>query len=155
MRYFDDVFAVFEHTNEHFEQRLLDALIGNDDAPEWGVVERQQKIHQRAYFVLLFSQLETEVNRLCGELIRRMQALPDSEIRRAWDILDAGNDQDRSFMNRVAFLTNKNGKVYRRVKELYLTRSKIVHGDLLAEPPELTRVATEMQDIASQLQERP
>lgn len=151
MKYFSDMASAHLLSDLYFE--------GEEQAggPFLEGSIRLRSINDQAYFVLLFSQLEAEVNRLCAELIRHKQAQSDWWDRRAWDILDPREKPLRaiSLMNRVALLTAKGGRVYNRVKELYEARSMIAHGELLAAPLDLAKIAKEMQDIASQLQERP
>lgn len=153
MKHFDDVTAVFRLIDAHFEQRMIDALLGDGGIPGYDTLEAQRRINAQAYFALLFSQLEAEANSLCGDLIGHMQAQPASRDRRAWDIIDDKNIRGLHFMKRVALLTTKGGTVYKRVKELYDTRNSIAHGDLLSDSLDLTPIAEEMQDIAAQLKD--
>lgn len=147
MRHFLNVISAHWLSEVLFEQ----AHPAGDSLSDGAILARS--INTQAYFVLVFSQLEAEINGLCGDLICRMQALPHSKDRRAWDIIDDRNVRGLHFMKRVALLTAKGGRVYNRIKELYEARSMIAHGELLSESLDLTLIAEEIQDIAAQLKD--
>lgn len=152
MKHFDDVVTAFEIANTYIPHWSL--TLDDCDDPE-RVQERDRLIavNANAYSLLLFSQLEAEVNQLCQDLIRQRRASPIWAERRAWDILEHSDDRLRSipFLNRVALLTDKGGTVYKRVKELYEIRNKIAHGDLQIESLDVAQIAKDIERIAVSL----
>jgi len=152
MRHFKEVVEVFENVDGDFDGVIEEAM-ADQDARFHLKMEGQKHINAQAYFMLLFSQLESEVNRLCEELIRHMQTRADWAERRAWDILEHREDRIRNirFLNRIALLTDKGGTVYKRVKELYEIRNKIAHGGLLTESLDVAEIAKDIERIAAQL----
>lgn len=154
MRHYDDVFAALKLADDRFDSLGVEFLLEVEGAHELEAAVRWSQINEQAYFLLLFSQFEAEVNRICGELIRYNQSHANWIERRCWDILDASSEErmrNLNFLKRVALLTDKGGPVYKRVKELYDTRNRIAHGDLLARTLDVTEIAKEIQRIAEQL----
>ncbi len=156
MRHFRNIVATLEDTDDSYARAMTEAAI-EGDVHFYMELETRKLINAQAYFTLLFSQLEAEVNSLCRTLIDHMQAQPDWMERRAWDIIDHREDRLRSlaFLKRVALLTDKGGPVYKRIKDLYEARNKIAHGELLAELPDVTEVTKDIQHIAEQLKGAP
>lgn len=152
MRHFAEIVNVFEELNDDFDRAIEEAGV-DQNYQLYLDFEGQKRINAQAYFMLMFPQLESEVNRLCEELIRHMQTQAGWAERRAWDILDHREDRIRNirFLNRVALLTDKGGTVYKRVKELYEARNRIAHGELLAEALDVAEIAKELRSIAAQL----
>lgn len=152
MKHFKDVVTAFEIANTYIPHWSL--TLDNFDRSE-RVQERDRLIavNANAYLALLIGQLEVEINRLCQELIRERRSSSTWEQRRAWDILDAADDRIRNipFLNRVALLTDKGGMVYKRAKQLYETRNKIAHGDLLTESLDVAEIAKDIERIAVSL----
>lgn len=153
MKYFHDVVAAFTITNADSDQRTLKAIAGNADVSLLEELLRNSTINGQAYFVLLFTQLETEVNRLCEDAIWSGRNLPDWTQRRAWDVLGQKDVRNIHFMDRVALLTDKGRTVYKLIKELYDTRNKIAHGDLLTEIPDVAETAKDIERIVAELNE--
>lgn len=153
MKYFDDVAAAFKATDADIDQRILRAVEYKARSSSFQAIERWDTVNRLAYFLLLFSQLEAEVNQLCQDLIRQRRASPVWAERRAWDILEHSDDRLRSipFLNRVALLTDKGGTVYKRVKQLYEIRNKIAHGDLQIESLDVAQIAKDIERIAVSL----
>ncbi len=151
MRHFDNVLSAYRAAAADLDRRFLEAFFGEDGAPRLGDVELWSRISSQAYFALLFSQLETEINELCGALIRHRRSGDDWMERRAWEILGQRDVRNIHFMDRVALLTRKGGTVYNRIKELYDTRNKIAHGDLLTESLDVADIAKDIERIAVQL----
>lgn len=152
MKHFDDVVTAFEIANTYIPHWSL-TLDDSDDPERVQERDRLIAVNANAYSLLLFSQLEAEVNQLCLDLIRRRRASPVWAERRAWDILEHSDDRLRSipFLNRVALLTDKGGTVYKRVKELYEIRNKIAHGDLQIESLDVAQTAKDIERIAVSL----
>lgn len=150
MKHFADVIAAYSATTSLLHDLKHGGTGGSGDDR----YERSLVVNDCAYFMLMFSQFEDEVNRLCEGLIRRKKALCEWEERRSWDILDDKQVRTLGFMRRVALLTEKGGRIYNRVKALYEVRNAIAHGSILFATVELGPVARDLQDIASQLQER-
>lgn len=151
MRQFDDVLSAYRAAAEDLDRRFLEALLDMDTQSKWRFVEGCSRINSQAYFALLFSQLETEINELCGALIRHRQSGEDWMERRAWEILGQKDVRNIHFMDRTALLTRKGGTVYNRIKQLYDTRNKIAHGDLLTESLDVAEIAKDIERIAVQL----
>lgn len=152
MKHFDDVVTAFEIANTYIPHWSL-TLDDSDDPERAQERDRLIAVNANAYSLLLFSQLEAEVNQLCQDLIRQRRASPVWAERRAWDILEHSDDRLRSipFLNRVALLTDKGGTVYKRVKELYEIRNKIAHGDLQIESLDVAQIAKDIERIAVSL----
>lgn len=153
MKHFHDVVAAFTITNADSDQRALKAIADNADISLLQEMLRSSTINRQAYFVLLFTQLETEVNRLCEDAIRSGCDLPDWTQRRAWEVLRQRGVRNIHFMDRVALLTDKGRTVYKLIKELYDTRNKIAHGDLLTEIPDVAETAKDIERIVAELNE--
>lgn len=153
----DDIVQAFIVLNDH----LTD--LGVSGPPSDGVLEkaarikRMMLINSQAYFLLVFAQFEAELNRLCARLIERMKAQADWKDRRVWDDLEHHPDRIRNIpvMRKVALLTDRQGAVYRRIKELYDIRNRIAHGNLLTEELDVDEVAKEIQRVAAELNEAP
>ncbi|MBK1839320.1 hypothetical protein JHL17_18070 [Azospirillum sp. YIM B02556] len=152
MKHFKDVVTAFEVANTYIPHWSL-TLDDSDSSERVQERDRLIAVNANAYLALLIGQLEVEINRLCQELIRERRASSSWEQRRAWDILDAADDRIRNipFLNRVALLTDKGGTVYKRAKQLYETRNKIAHGDLLTESLDVAEIAKDIERIAVSL----
>ncbi|HEY0833404.1 MAG TPA: hypothetical protein VGE72_05785 [Azospirillum sp.] len=136
----------------------------NDDADdrEWAATwANLRQCNANAYFVLLWSQVEVEINRLCDELVRRKRSEPAWDTHRAWDLIGehgpAGQKLrgPRDLMDRVALLCKKGGRVYNRLNELYRKRSRIAHGEILLDELDTAEVAAELEELIGELKATP
>jgi len=152
---FADILRTFVVSKENLDRLWQDALSRIDDFEELIQLERQRLITQQAFFFLLISHFDVELNRLFSSLIERMKAESDWRERRVWEDLEHHPDRIRSIpiMRKVALLTDKRGVVYRRIKELYDIRNRIAHGNLLTEEIDVAEVADEIQRFAAGLNE--
>lgn len=153
----DGIIQAFTVSNEYFTDLGISALFSDDVLQETGRIRRMMLINSQAYFLLFFAQFESELNRLCARLIERMKAQADWKDRRVWDDLEHHPDRIRNIpvIRKVALLTDRQGAVYRRIKELYDIRNRIAHGNLLTEELDVDEVAKEIQRFAAELNEAP
>lgn len=130
--------------------------------PDWTAVwTNLRQYNANAYFVMLWSQAEIEINRLCDELVRRKRSEADWDTQRAWDLIGehgpAGQKLrgPRDLMDRVALLCKKGGRVYNRLNELYRKRSRIAHGEILLDELDTAEVAAELEELIGELKATP
>jgi hypothetical protein len=158
MRNFKSIVSSFNNVNDHLVGLAKEEYFNFDGPRDTGAYEKlmfQVITNKNAYFLLLFSQFEAEINRLCQEVIRKKRASPIWMERRAWDILDPDDKRIKNiaFLNRVALLTDKGGTVYNRVNQLYQIRNNIAHGKLQIESLDVAEIAKEIEQIAAELNE--
>jgi hypothetical protein len=104
-------------------------------------------LSDHGYFVMLFAQVENQINSECEKLIARKRAAAGWRARRLWDDADA----DRMpFMQKVSLLCERGHAVYNRVYRYYSDfRCKIAHGNSAAVGPiNLPVVAQDLLRIA-------
>ena len=114
---------------------------------------QRQRINDQAYFVLVWGQLETEVNDACRKAIRRGQAHQDWKHRRAWSLY---NPDDRrlsglSFEERLALVLEKGSEYWKSTVNYYALRNQIAHGTLRSHRIEVTSVVQDFYLIQSSL----
>lgn len=132
-----------------------------DDAEWTDLWAKMRQCNTNAYFVLLWSQAEVEINNLCDELVRRNGNSSDWESQRAWDLIGehgpAGRKLrgPRDLTERIALLCKKGGRVYNRLSELYRLRSKIAHGEILQSGLDTAEIAAELETLIKELKATP
>lgn len=108
----------------------LDAYLAFHEATARGRTERDMWAHTReindhAFFVLLFAQFEQAVESKYSRLVDRKKRLRSWKLRAVWEEIDA---ERISFMQKVAVLAAKGGRVYNDIHYLYSVRCDIAHG---------------------------
>ena len=95
----------------------------------------RERDNDQAYFVLVWGQLETDIDNACRDAIRHTQSHGDWRYRRAWAIHNP--DERRlsglSFENRLTLVIDRESDEWRRTMQFYNVRNRIAHGRLLSE----------------------
>ncbi|MCI4625608.1 MAG: hypothetical protein L3V56_06570 [Candidatus Magnetoovum sp. WYHC-5] len=96
------------------------------DKEYWQIL---QKINEEAYYLILFSFLEGEINRACQVIKKNIKNIKHNNhlIKRACDIIDI---ERLSFGQRTELVLGKSSHYYRDVMGYYGTRCDIAHGKL-------------------------
>lgn len=124
---------------------------GNTSAVVW--IAKQQQIVVSAFFILAWGQLEVAINDACEVAVRKRNANPDWEERRAWDSHNA-DDLRAKFEDRAALVLDRQNKVsdgYRRTIRYYGERNRVAHGRSFATGIDLPFVIGDIYQIISQL----
>jgi hypothetical protein len=129
-----------------------------DDSARAEQVRAKQVIHDQAYFVLCWGQLEAAIDDKCRTAIRRHQAQREWIHRRAWDLY---NPDDRrisglSFEDKTALVVDRgggHGSPWAKVMNYYQLRNQIAHGDLRRTRIEVSEVARDFYIIAAALRD--
>lgn len=144
--------------DRHFEEFVSEDSGDADWTATW---TNLRQCNANAYFVLLWSQAEVEINQLCDELIQRKRNDSDWDTQRAWDLIGehgpAGRKLrgPRDLMDRIALLCKKGGRVYNRLSELYRLRSRIAHGEILQSGLDTAEIAAELEALIKELKATP
>jgi hypothetical protein len=145
-------------TDGHFRE-LADEDPGD---AEWTATRvNLRQFNANAYFVLLWSQAEVEINQLCDDLIQRKRNDSDWDSQRAWDLIGEHGPTGRKLrgprdlMDRIALLCKKGGRVYNRFSELYRLRSRIAHGEILQSGLDTAEIAAELEALIKELKATP
>lgn len=146
MRSLPQLIALYEEIDAGFEKTRT---VAATDTPTQERIEANQRLNDQACFVLCWGQLETEINTVCSDAIRRRRDHPQWTVRRGWDLY---NPDDRrlsglSFEDRAALVLDRkagNGSPWARVMRYYALRNQIAHGMVL---PTRTDVSGAVQDF--------
>lgn len=147
------ILAAYNISDGHFEQLIEKANRSASPARAQKATEAQI-LNDQAYFILLWGQLESEIDDRCRAEISKRQQDASWSIRRAWDLY---NPADRrlsglAFEERVALLTDKQGgrgSPWAKIMRYYAVRNKIAHGDLSASGIDITIIVHDFYSIAS------
>ncbi len=120
---------------DRFLEDLRNHLDITGKVDEGARVAREQELNDQVWLVLVWGQLEAEIDDACRETIRHAQMHEDWRYRRVWSLY---NPDDRrlsglSFANRLALVLEKGGREWKQVMQLYDIRNQIAHGALLSE----------------------
>ena len=85
-----------------------------------------RRYNAHAYFVMLFAQLEQDIDNKCAALVATKKSAAKWRSRRPWDSVDLGR---MDFMRKVALLTDKGQVAYAQIRDYYKTRCQIAHGE--------------------------
>jgi hypothetical protein len=91
----------------------------------------RRNVNDQAYFVLMFTVLETMINSRCDTIIGQKQAQPWPK-RALWD--NAERKRMR-FKQRLALLAEKSGTTFARIIYYYEIRCNIAHGNVYPNMP--------------------
>lgn len=136
---------------------ILDAQLAQaEQASNSALVDRivrKQRIHDSAYFILAWGQLEAEINRAAEQAIRTRRSSIRWEDRRAWDAHDPENMRAK-FEDRAALVLDRLNVVsdaYRRTIRYYGWRNGIAHGATLATGIDVPVVIGDLYQIAGEI----
>ncbi len=147
--------ALYNEIDAYFEQQRAAASAQNDSA---GVkrIEEKQRLNDQAYFILCWGQLETTIDEVCREAIRRRKDDPDWNIRRAWDLYNPDDKKlsGLSFEERAALVLDRKGgrgSPWAKVMDYYALRNQIAHGTLRSHRIDVPAVVTDFYQTQSAL----
>jgi hypothetical protein len=117
----------------------------------------KQVIHDQAYFVLCWGQLEAAIDDKCREAIRRRQNHTNWDHRRAWDLYNPNDKRlsGLSLEDRAALVVDRSGgpaSPWARIMGYYQLRNQIAHGDLKPTRIEVAEIVKDFFTIAAALQ---
>ncbi|KMO14187.1 hypothetical protein [Methylobacterium platani] len=144
--------AVYSEFATSLDAQLVQAERAADIA-RIGRVEHKQRIHDSAYFILIWGQLEAEINRVAELAVRNRRSSIRWEDRRAWDAHDPENMRAK-FEDRAALVLdrlNVASDAYRRTIRYYGLRNGIAHGATLATGIDVPTIIGDLYRIAGEL----
>lgn len=109
-----------------------------------------EKLNDNAYFLMIFARFDSLIRHRTRELVEAACSQPDWRLARSWTILDP---EKLDFLRCVALLTNQSEADYGYIKALYRDRSRVAHGGLLDEKPEVVIISQRLQDVLGRLQD--
>lgn len=115
---------------------------------------RRRGIHDQAYFVMIFAQFESLLNRRSEGLVRRKRRLGRWQQRRAWELIDPGRIERLPFRSRLALLTERGQADCNLISDYYDIRCKLAHGELPSLPASIPTVVSDLQGVAKRLHGR-
>lgn len=154
MKHADDVLEAYRLTDAEFRARLS-VLIAEGRDDEALRLRHRKSINDQAYLFLLVAQFEDFVTSRVSALIASGLASADWRERRVWQALAERPISRIPFLTRLALLTDRGRPEYATVKRIYDARNLIAHGTMLSVSVDPVEVATELDRIASLLQDAP
>lgn len=118
-------------------------------------ITHKRRINDSAYFILIWGQLEAEINRVAELAVRNRRSSIRWEDRRAWDAYDPENMRAK-FEDRAALVLdrlNVASDAYRRTIRYYGWRNGIAHGATLATGIDVPAIIGDLYQIAGELQD--
>lgn len=113
----------------------------------------KRQFNDQAYFLFMFTRLESLVRDLTDELIEsKFSTLTDWKIKRTWEIIHVQKTNNSlNFMNRVALLTPKGNADYNLIRQYYNQRNNIGHGGSFTIPISIPNVIADMKYLFREL----
>jgi hypothetical protein len=115
---------------------------------EQAKIERRQRINDQAYFVLIWGQLEAEIDEVCRRAIEKHWSK-----RRAWDLYNPSDKRlsGLSFEERTSLILDKKSEHWKTVMTYYHLRNFVAHGGSREARIDLANVVTDLYHIQSKL----
>jgi hypothetical protein len=128
----------------------LDAARQASDEPAVLRIERHVRINDAAYFILCWGQLESRLNDVCEQAVRRRRQSSDWEVRRAWDAHDPDRPRAK-FEDRAALVLDREGPAYREMIKWYGERNRLAHGRSLATALDIPSIIAAFYRISAEM----
>jgi hypothetical protein len=150
MRLAQQIFAAYNEI-DRFLTKEFDNALNSGNAARQATIRDFQRFNDNAYFVLLWGQLENEINQKFKTLVAAGQAHHDWKERRKFYNIN----MDRTkFEDRLAFLVNRNagsGSAWAMAIRYYDQRNKIAHGESDRSGISVTTVIGDLYQVQSAL----
>lgn len=151
MKNLPSLVALYNDLDRYLDSVRTRAEVGSDQTA-LERAEKKQRLNQQAYFIICWGQLESEIDDACRAAIRKGQAKPDWNERRAWDLY---NPEDKrfsglSFEDRAALVLDKGGgkgSPWALALRYYALRNQIAHGTIQSERIDVTNAAADFYKI--------
>ncbi len=140
--------AAYERVDNHFEE-LQESF---HDTEVQGRIKEEQRLNDQAYFILVWGQLETEIDGACKHAIDAGQSLDEWKARRAWDLIDSNNLSRLGFRERLKLVLDKNGKEYGEILKWHKLRNQIAHGQISSEGINVPQIIKDFNGIQELLE---
>lgn len=127
---------LYSQIDNHLETlRDREELAGDISTNNDGAIDRRQRINDQAYFVLVWGQLETEIDTVCRSVIRDGQSQSSWEANRVWKLFNLRDDRlsGLSFKKRLSLVLERSSVYWEQTLRFYDLRNQIAHGNLLLE----------------------
>ena len=144
MKAFAQIVALYEEIDDTL-RLAMEAASGTSANSTRDRLMQKRLIHEQAYFLLCWGQLESEINDACEALIARRKNNPNWELRRGFDFYEQGDTRLR-FERRVAMVLDRGagrGGPHAKVLSYYRIRNGIAHGALASVLVDLRKMIPE------------
>lgn len=153
MRSLPQFLALYEEIDIRFEDARN--VVTADTAAK-DKIEAKQRLNDQAYFVMCWGQLETEIDEVCREAIRRRRDHPQWSVRRGWDLYNPDDKRlsGLSFEERATLVLDRkagNGSPWSNVMRYYALRNQIAHGTVLSTRTDISAAVQDFYQIQGAL----
>ncbi|GAA0256058.1 hypothetical protein LNAOJCKE_5633 [Methylorubrum aminovorans] len=150
MKLVAEILATFNEIDSHLTSIYNAAINANDSAAQQAIADKRV-LTENAFFVLLWGQLENEINDRVGKMIAAGNSESKFETRRLFYNLDL----DRmKFEDRLALVADKHagpGSAWKKAITYYSLRNNIAHGNSDRSGVSFLTVVPDFYDIQSKL----
>src|SRR4051794_9116535 len=115
MNQLNHIATTWQTLDAALEEERVEAQNSGDTRKEARISDRQ-RVNDHAYFVLCFGQLESHIRTQVATLIRDRQNRNTWAERRGWE---PHNPERVQFELALTLVTDKGGRDYRRISNLY------------------------------------
>ncbi len=147
MEHFEDIVSAFSRIDAPLDEEIRRA---RRDGGPWQQLEERQQTTARAYFLLLWAQFETALDRSCQSAID-LGRRDGWQHGRAWDVLARIGLDRLPLLERVALVFDRNSHHYRDIRTKYRVRNELAHGAWPGIPIDLYREADSFRRLSDRL----
>lgn len=152
MTIFDELGNIYDEIDNTYSRLETQARTRGFNRKE-AEYARKRQLNDQSYFLFMFTRLEDRIRSLSENLIdSKFANLTDWKYKRTWYILHKRKDSI-ALMDRVALLSEINGKDYQLINSYYKQRNSIGHGGSFTIPINIPTVINDLKRLYNDLED--
>ena len=153
MRSLPELVALYEEIDAGLEKERTENAT---DTAAQDKIEAKQRLNDQAWLVLCWGQLETEIDAVCREAIRKRRDHAQWNIRRGWDLYNPDDKRlsGLSFEDRATLVLDRqadNGSLWTKLMRYCALRNRVAHGKLRSTRTDVSEAMKDFYEISGAL----